>query len=131
MNAPVSTTAVPESRRAPDGALSPRTIVATIVGAVAILVSGWVHFYLYFRGGYRGIAPESMLGLTISRSFALNAIAAVVLAEAHSGPARLRGVVHHDRGGHRDGRGGGGGDHPGAGRAHGTAVAATSSTLST
>ena len=25
---------------------------------VALLVSGWVHFYLYFRGGYRGIAPD-------------------------------------------------------------------------
>jgi hypothetical protein len=56
--------------------------VATVVGALAILVSGWVHFYLYFRGGYRGIAPESVLGLTISRSFAINAMAAVVLAEA-------------------------------------------------
>jgi hypothetical protein len=61
---------------------SNRTIVATTVGAVAILVSGWVHFSLYFRGGYRGIAPDSMLGLTISRSFALDAIAALVLAEA-------------------------------------------------
>jgi len=58
------------------------TLVATLVGAVAILVSGWVHFYLYFRGGYRGIAPDSVLGLTISRSFAINAIVAVVLAEA-------------------------------------------------
>ena len=62
--------------------LTTGTVVLTIVGAVAILVSGWVHFYLYFRGGYRGIAPDSVLGLTISRSFALNAIAAVVLAEA-------------------------------------------------
>ena len=62
--------------------LTTATAVLTIVGAVAILVSGWVHFYLYFRGGYRGIAPDSVLGLTISRSFAINAIAAVVLAEA-------------------------------------------------
>jgi hypothetical protein len=62
--------------------LTSTTILATVVGALAILVSGWVHFYLYFRGGYRGIAPESVLGLTISRSFAINAIAAVVLAEA-------------------------------------------------
>ena len=30
-----------------------------VIGAAAVLVSGWVHFYLYFRGGYRGIAPES------------------------------------------------------------------------
>lgn len=51
------------------------------IAAGAVLVSGWVHFYLYFRGGYRGIAPESVLGMTISRSFALNAIAAVAIAE--------------------------------------------------
>ena len=57
-------------------------IVVTTIGAVALLVSGWVHFYLYFRGGYRGIAPDEVVGLTISRSFALNAIAAVVIAEA-------------------------------------------------
>ncbi len=61
---------------------SPKIQAALVVGALAVLVSGWVHFYLYFRGGYRGIAPDSVLGLTISRSFALNAIAAVVLAEA-------------------------------------------------
>jgi len=65
-----------------DTELSGGTIVATVAGAVALLVSGWVHFYLYFRGGYRGIAPDSVLGLTISRSFAINAIAAVVIAEA-------------------------------------------------
>ncbi len=59
-----------------------RTRIALVVGAVAVLTSGWVHFYLYFRGGYRAIAPESVLGLTISRSFATNAIAAVVIAEA-------------------------------------------------
>jgi hypothetical protein len=58
------------------------TMVATVAAAIALLVSGWVHFYLYFRGGYRGIAPDSVLGLTISRSFALNAIVAVVVAEA-------------------------------------------------
>ena len=59
-----------------------RTRALVLVGAAAVLVSGWVHFYLSFRGGYRGIAPESVAGLTISRSFALNAIVAVVLAEA-------------------------------------------------
>jgi len=59
-----------------------RSRALLVIGAVAVLVSGWVHFYLYFRGGYRGIAPESVAGLTISRSFALNAIAAVVIAEA-------------------------------------------------
>jgi hypothetical protein len=61
--------------------LAGATVVATVAGALALLVSGWVHFYLYFRGGYRGIAPDSVLGLTISRSFALNAIVALVLAE--------------------------------------------------
>jgi hypothetical protein len=57
------------------------TEVALAVGALAVLVSGWVHFYLYFRGGYRGIHPDEFLGVTISRSFAVNAIAAVVIAE--------------------------------------------------
>jgi hypothetical protein len=65
-----------------DPELSNGMIAAVIAGALALLVSGWVHFYLYFRGGYRGIAPDSVLGLTISRSFALNAIAALVIAEA-------------------------------------------------
>ena len=60
---------------------NPKTQAALIVGALAILVSGWVHFYLYFRGGYRGIHPDELAGITISRSFALNAIAAVVIAE--------------------------------------------------
>ena len=59
-----------------------RTDALLLIGAAAVLVSGWVHFYLYFRGGYRGIAPDSTFGLTISRSFALNAVAAVLIAEA-------------------------------------------------
>jgi len=61
---------------------STRTNALLVLGALAVLVSGWVHFYLYFRGGYRGIAPESTFGLTISRSFAFNAMVAVVIAEA-------------------------------------------------
>ena len=65
-----------------DSELTTGTVAAVVVGATAILVSGWVHFFLYFRGGYRGIAPDEVLGLTISRSFAVNAIAAVVIAEA-------------------------------------------------
>jgi hypothetical protein len=76
-----------------DTDLSTGTMVATTVGALAILVSGWVHFYLYFRGGYRGIAPEEVVGLTISRSFAVNAIAAVVLAEALVIALRYRGLL--------------------------------------
>lgn len=55
--------------------------VLIVLGAAAVLASGYIHFYLYFRGGYRGIAPESVLGITISRSFVLQAIAAVVIAE--------------------------------------------------
>ena len=54
---------------------------AVLVAAAGVLVSGFIHFYLYFRGGYRSIAPDEFAGLTISRSFALNAIAAVVIAE--------------------------------------------------
>ena len=73
--------------------LSTGTIAAVIAGAVAILVSGWVHMYLYFRGGYRGIAPDEVLGLTISRSFALNAIAAVVIAEALVLSLRFRALL--------------------------------------
>jgi hypothetical protein len=68
--------------RSDDEALPGGIVIAAVVGATALLVSGWVHFYLYFRGGYRGIALDSVLGLNISRSFALNAIAAVVIAEA-------------------------------------------------
>ena len=69
--------------RGPAPATTARTdAVLAIAGAFAVLVAGWVHFYLYFRGGYRGIHPESFLGLTISRSFVLNSIGAVVIAEA-------------------------------------------------
>jgi hypothetical protein len=49
--------------------------------AAGTVVSAYLHFYLYFEGGYRGIAPEAVLGLTISRSFVLTAIAGVVLGE--------------------------------------------------
>ena len=52
-----------------------------LVTAAAVLLSGGVHFWLYFRGGYRGIAPDEVLGLTISRAFVLNALGGVVLAE--------------------------------------------------
>jgi hypothetical protein len=52
------------------------------LAVVAVLVSGWVHFYLYFRGGYRGITLDSVLGMNVSRSFALDAIVSVLIAEA-------------------------------------------------
>ncbi len=52
-----------------------------VVGAGAVLVSAYMHFYLYFWGGYRGISPERIAGIDISRSFALNAIVGLVIAE--------------------------------------------------
>ncbi len=58
-----------------------RTRLLLLIGAAGVLVSAWVHFYLYFRGGYRGIAPESFLGMTVSRAFVLNAIAGVIITE--------------------------------------------------
>jgi hypothetical protein len=76
-----------------DRELSDATTAAVLTAAVAIMVSGWVHFYLYFRGGYRGIAPESVLGLTIGRSFALHAIGAVILAEALVLSLRFRALL--------------------------------------
>jgi len=82
MTTTTTTTTEANVERSHDGTPPGAIVTAAVVGATALLVSGWVHFYLYFRGGYRGIAPDSVLGLTISRSFAINAIAAVVLAEA-------------------------------------------------
>jgi len=73
-----------------------------LVGAAVVLVSGYVHFRLYFHGGYRGIAPEEFAGLTISRAFAVNAIVGFLVAWALvisvrvprlSGPAALVGVL--------------------------------------
>lgn len=51
------------------------------IGAAGVLVSAYMHFYLYAWGGYRGISVDRVLGLDISRSFALNAIAGLVIAE--------------------------------------------------
>jgi hypothetical protein len=53
-----------------------------LLGAAGVLVSAYVHFELYFHGGYRGIAPEQFAGLTISRAFAMNAIVGFVIAWA-------------------------------------------------
>jgi hypothetical protein len=52
-----------------------------LVGATGVLVSAYIHFFLYFWGGYRGISIDRIAGLDISRSFALNAIAGLVIAE--------------------------------------------------
>jgi hypothetical protein len=62
--------------------VSPRNPLLLVIGAVSVLVSGYVHYYLYFKGGYRDIAPDSVAGLTISRAFAINAIAGPVIAWA-------------------------------------------------
>jgi hypothetical protein len=78
----MTTTISDRTSDARDTTVSGGIVAAAVIGATALLVSGWVHFYLYFRGGYRGIAIDSVLGLTISRSFAINAIAGVVIAEA-------------------------------------------------
>jgi hypothetical protein len=48
--------------------------ILLIVGAAGVLVSAYIHYYLYFHGGYRGISVDRVLGLDISRSFALQAI---------------------------------------------------------
>jgi hypothetical protein len=77
-----TTISEPTTTTSRETTLSRGIVAAAVIGATALLVSGWVHFYLYFRGGYRGIAVDSVLGITISRSFAINAIAAVVIAEA-------------------------------------------------
>lgn len=64
--------------------MSPNSVAPTawlLTAVVGVLVSGYVHYYLYFEGGYRDIHPETVLGLNISRSFILNAAAAVVIAE--------------------------------------------------
>jgi hypothetical protein len=53
-----------------------------LIGSAGVLVGGYVHFFLYFERGYRNIHPETVLGLTVSRAFILNAAAAVVIAEA-------------------------------------------------
>jgi hypothetical protein len=53
-----------------------------IVGAAGVLVSAYMHYYLYFHGGYRGISVDRVLGLDISRSFALQAISGLFIAWA-------------------------------------------------
>ena len=62
--------------------MTPRRPLLLLLGGAAVLVSGYVHYYLYFKGGYRDIAPDSFAGFTISRAFAINAIAGFVIAWA-------------------------------------------------
>ncbi len=52
-----------------------------LIGAAGVLVSAYMHAYLYFWGGYRGISIDRIAGIDISRSFALNAVAGLVIAE--------------------------------------------------
>jgi hypothetical protein len=82
--------------------VTPRDPLRLLVGAISVFVIGFVHNYLYFRGGYRGIAPESFAGITMSRAFAVNAIAGFAIAWALvlslrvprlAGPAALAGVA--------------------------------------
>ena len=51
------------------------------MGAAGVLVSAYTHWYLYFWGGYRGISVDRVLGIDISRSFALEAVVGLVVAE--------------------------------------------------
>lgn len=62
-----------------EGAVMRRYLL--VLGAAGVLISGYIHYYLYLYGGYRGIMPESFAGLTISRAFLINAIAGLVIAE--------------------------------------------------
>ena len=62
--------------------MTPRRPLLLLGGGVSVLVSGYVHYYLYFKGGYRNIAPDNFAGLTISRAFAINAVAGFVIAWA-------------------------------------------------
>jgi fucose 4-O-acetylase-like acetyltransferase len=54
--------------------------VMLVVGAAGVLVSSYIHYYLYFHGGYRGISVDRVLGLDVSRSFALQAISGFLIA---------------------------------------------------
>jgi hypothetical protein len=44
-------------------------------------LSGYEHFSLSFWGGYRGVSIDRVLGIDVSRSFALAAVTALVIAE--------------------------------------------------
>jgi hypothetical protein len=72
------------------GPVAGRHPLLLLVGGVSVLVSAYVHYFLYFEGGYRDIAPDSFAGLTISRSFAINAIAGFIIAWALVVSVRLR-----------------------------------------
>ena len=54
--------------------------IMLVVGAAGVLISSYIHYYLYFHGGYRGISIDRVLGLDVSRSFALQAISGFLIA---------------------------------------------------
>ncbi len=56
--------------------------IMLVVGAAGVLTSSYIHYYLYFHGGYRGISIDRVLGLDVSRSFALQAISGFLIAWA-------------------------------------------------
>ena len=60
--------------------MTKRTTVLVLSGLL-VAVSGGIHLRLY-REGYRDISVDRVLGLDISRSFALNAVAGVVIGVA-------------------------------------------------
>ena len=53
-----------------------------ILGAVAIALSGYIHYRLYFDEGYRSIDLERVAGINLSRSFVLSIIVAAVVTVA-------------------------------------------------
>jgi hypothetical protein len=60
--------------------MTKRSLVLLLAG-LAVAVSGGIHLRLY-REGYRDISVDRVLGLDISRSFALNAVAGVIIGLA-------------------------------------------------
>jgi hypothetical protein len=60
--------------------MTTRTTVLVLSGLL-VAVSGGIHLRLY-REGYRDISVDRVLGLDISRSFALNALAGAVIGVA-------------------------------------------------
>ncbi len=67
----------PQSRMS--GMALDRTAVARLVAAMGIAVSGGIHLRLY-RDGYRDIHLDRVLGVDLSRSFALAIAVATVLS---------------------------------------------------
>ena len=60
--------------------MTKRSLVLLLAG-LAVAVSGGIHLRLY-REGYRDISVDRVLGLDISRSFALNALGGLLIGLA-------------------------------------------------